>query len=114
MMQRTAEDNTQAGRERGGVRGRERRAPKHSPVGRKRTRSGSKLPAANSRSGSVEGHGASGDLSSVEVLSVLCRCFAKGIAKTLVKKGCQKNEVRKLVFVGDDVGKSRAEGPQNM
>ena len=28
----------------------------------KRTRSGSKLPAANSRSGSTEGHGASGDL----------------------------------------------------
>ena len=37
-----------------------------------RTRSGSKLPAANSRSGSTEGHGANGYLFSMGVLSVVC------------------------------------------
>ena len=42
-----------------------------------RTRSGSKLPAANSRSGSTEGHGASGNLFSTGVLSVVCGFSSK-------------------------------------
>ena len=37
----------------------------------------SKLPAANSRSGSTEGHGASGNLFSTGVLSVVCGFSSK-------------------------------------
>ena len=68
---------TRKGQMKGGVQCRqERRAPKHSPVGRKRTRSGSKLPSANSRSGSLEGLGASGNLFSMEVLVAMSEADA--------------------------------------
>ena len=41
----------------------------------------SKLPAANSRSGSTEGHGANGNLFSMGVLSVVCGFSLKLYAK---------------------------------
>ena len=58
-----------------------------------RTRSGSKLPAANSRSGSTEGHGASGNLFSTGVLSVVCGFSLKLDAKKWQEK---KRIVRKM------------------
>ena len=55
-----------------------------------RTRSGSKLPAANSRSGSTEGHGANGNLFSMGVLSVVCGFSLKLDAK---KHGRRRNKL---------------------
>ena len=42
-----------------------------------RIRGPSKLPAANSRSGSTEGHGANGNLCATGVLLAVCRFFSK-------------------------------------
>ena len=50
----------------------------------------SKLPAANSRSGSTEGHGANGYLFSMGVLSVVCRFSLKLDAK---KHGRRRNKL---------------------
>ena len=55
-----------------------------------RTRSGSKLPAANPRSGSTEGHGANGNLFSMGVLSVVCGFSLKLDAK---KHGRRRNKL---------------------
>ena len=66
---------------------------RHALAGRKRTWSGSKLPMANSRSGSLEGLGASGNLLSMEVLvamrdgRVLCKMgFKKTVGELKVIK----------------------------
>jgi hypothetical protein len=55
-----------------------------------RTRSVSKWPAENSRSGSTEGHGANGDLFSMGVLSVVCGFSLKLDAK---KHGRSRNKL---------------------
>ena len=55
----------------------------------------SKLPAANSRSGSTEGHGANGNLFSMGVLSVVCGFSLKLDAKKTWQE--KKQIVRKTL-----------------
>ena len=68
-----------------------------------RTRSGSKLPAANSRSGSTEGQGASGNLFSAGVLSVVCGFSSKLDVKKMAgeEKDCAKDVKLRNHFVSN-------------
>ena len=63
----------------------------------------SKLPAANSRSGSTEGHGASGNLFSTGVLSVVCGFSSKLDVKNMVveEKYCEKDVKLRNHFVSN-------------
>ena len=63
----------------------------------------SKLPAANSRSGSTEGHGANGNLFAAGVLSVVCGFSSKLDVKIMVaeEKDCAKDVKLRNHFVSN-------------
>ena len=75
----------------------------------------SKLPAANSRSGSTEGHGASGNLLSTGVLSVMCGFSSKvdvkkhGSRRKRWWEGCKFEKVFRFQLIFRNSGKKRRE-----
>ena len=68
-----------------------------------RPKAGSKLPAANSRSASTECHGASGNLFSAGVLSVVCGFSSKLDVKKMAgeEKDCAKDVKLRNHFVSN-------------